>query len=172
MAKKIKKGFLRVLSGLLTVLGVSSVITACGEESVDMYGMPPAPEYGVPTNVYVLEGTVTGTDGTPIKGIGVGVVNPNYDPNYTSPDYYYCDTTATDKDGNYKLEWRWSGTTFYIYAVDIDGEKNGSYSDKLVQVEFTSDDFTGISTNSYYEDKNYKITNKNISLNSLKYRIH
>ncbi len=156
MAKKIKSAFWRVLNRLLTVLGITPIITACG----CVFGAKPL--YGMPENNFVLEGTVTGTDGTPIKGIGVGVVNPNYDPNYTSPDSYYCDTTTTDKDGNFKLEWRWSGTTFYIYAVDIDGEENGSYSDKQVQVEFTYDDYTGSSKTGY------KIKDKNISLNPSK----
>ncbi len=156
MAKKIKSAFWRVLSAFLSLFGITSVFTAC-------------PEYGMPTNIYVLEGTVTGTDGAPIKGIGVGVVNPYYNPDYTSPDSYYCVTAATDKNGKYKLKWSsYDKKEFSIYFVDIDGEENGSYSDKLVQVEFTYDDFTGISTDSYYEDKNYKITNKNISLDSLK----
>ncbi len=167
MAKKIKSAFWRVLNRLLTVLGISSAFAACvpAYGPVTEYGMPepmygPVPAYGMPANNFVLEGTVTGTDGTPIKGIGVGVVNPNYDPNYTSPDYYYCDTTATDKDGNYKLEWRRSGTTFYIYAVDIDGEENGSYSDKLTEVNFTTRDYTDTSKSGYKKIKDIKLNAK------------
>lgn len=166
MAKKIKKGFRKVLSGLLTVLGVTSIITACGggETTDPEYGMP-VPEYGVPENNYVFEGTVTGADGTPIKGIGVGVVDPNYGKKYSHYDPSFYGATTTDENGKYKLKWRCDfNQEFYIYIVDIDGEENGSYADKLIPVNFTDEDFIGNSKNGYYTDDNYKINNKNILL--------
>ena len=169
MAKKIKKGFRKALSGLLTVLGITSIITACSgtEDGPVMYG-PPAPEYGVPGNIYVVEGTVTGAENKPVEGIQVGVVNKDYSAEYSSPDSYYRVSETTDENGNYKLEW-WANRDdieFKIEAVDIDGEENGSYSDKTVEVKFTDENRTGTSMNGPYEDVNYKIENNDISLES------
>ena len=188
MAKKIKRGFVRIISGLIKVLGISSLMTAfgCSYEFGDMYGMPPAPEYGVPTNVYVLEGTVTGAGGVPVQGIRVGVKKSaddereysEYDfkaySSYEDEEGYehrdvseYFDYTETDADGKFRIEWDLfpdSNRKFLLYAEDIDGEENGSYSEKSMDIQFAESDRT--KDGSWVDT--YEIKNKNISLDSLK----
>lgn len=167
MAKKIKRGFGRMIVGLIKVLGLSSILAACGgtEDEPPMYGM--YPEYGMPANIFVLEGTVTGENAAPVKGIKVGILDPYDhvdDANFS--DYYFV-SANTDENGNYKLEWTtYNVKEFKLALEDVDGAENGSYLDKTVNVQFTDAHRTGVTQNGPYEDVNYKMQNNNVSLES------
>ncbi len=169
MAKKIKKGFGRMIAGLIKVLGLSSILVACGgsddKEEEQIY----YPEYGMPANIFVLEGTVTGENAAPVKGIKVGIKNPHYSEYDPDPSHYYTVTESTDENGKYKLEWKSYNEEEKLVELileDVDGAENGSYSAKTVKVQFTEAHRTGVTQNDYYEDVNYKMQNNNVSLES------
>ena len=180
MAKKIKRGFGRIISGLIKVLGISSLMTAfgCSYEFGAMYGSP--------SNVYTVSGTVKDNDGKAVKGIRVGIKQSFYDQTkysnydfkayrsweeydeesgYTYTKYEwsdYFDFTETDKNGNYKLKWELlpkDNVQFVLYAEDIDGEQNGSFKEKSSEIQFTGKDRTKDgSWVDYYEKKNISIS--------------
>ena len=187
MAKKIKSQFRHILNRILTLLGITSIITACGGNSV--FGGAVA-MYGVPQNNYVIEGMVTDSSGSPVKGIRVGAKkHPDDTREYNDYDYKpyssweetdengevwtrydwsdYFAFTETDENGIYKLEWslfpnRTSDPKFVLYAEDIDGEENGSYKEKSDDVAFTTD--TKIKDGSWTDY--FEIKNKNLTLDS------
>lgn len=184
MAKKIKSGFGRIISGLIKMLGISSLMTAFGC-SYEIGAM-----YGTPENNYVVTGTVKDNDGKAVKGIRVGIKKSPDDTSeyggyykaYRTWEEYdeetgytfikhewsdYFDFTETDKNGNYKLEWRIKpkeDAKFILSAEDMDGEQNGSFQNKTSEIQFTGKDRT--KDGSWVDT--YEIKNKNISLDSLK----
>ena len=185
MAKKIKSQFRHILNRILTLLGITSIITACGGNSV--FGGAVA-MYGVPQNNYVIEGMVTDSSGSPVKGIRVGAKKhpddtKNYDEYAYKPYSSYKETdengavwtrynwsdyfefTETDENGKYKLEWSLfpvKDPKFVLYAEDIDGAENGSYQEKSDDVAFTAD--TKIKDGSWTDY--FEIKNKNLTLDS------
>ena len=185
MAKKIKSQFRRILNRILTFLGITSIITACGANSDDGGGVV---MYGVPENNYVIEGLITDINGSPVKGIRVGAKkHPDDTKEYNEHDYKpyssyeetdeygvawtrynwsdYFEFTETDENGNFKLDWSLFPTRdpkFVLYAEDIDGKENGSYKEKSDNVAFTDD--TKIKDGSWTDY--YEIKNKNLKLDS------
>ncbi len=171
MAKKIKKGFGRIISGFIKVLGISSILVACGE------GGGGVAMYGCPENNYVVSGNVTDNNGKAVKGIRVGIEkSPDDETRYKEWDFaeLYVDTegyshwsdryfvfTETDDNGNYKLEWTlWpkDNAKFVLSAEDIDGEINGSFQNKESEIQFTENDRTKDgSWVDEYEKKNMNI---------------
>jgi len=186
MAEKIKSQFRRIFNRILTFFGISSIITACGANS----GGSNVVMYGVPENIYSIEGTVTDVSGSPVKGIRVGAKkHPDDTTKYNDHEYKayssweetdengdvwtrynwsdYFEFTETDENGKYKLEWslfptRASDPKFVLYAEDIDGEENGSYKEKSDDVVFTDD--TKIKDGSWADY--YEVKNKNLKLDS------
>lgn len=109
-----KNFFLNLCRTLLGVLGISAV-SACSDS------IQPGPimaEYGVPHADYIIKGTVTDTDGNPIKGIQV---SGKYE-HRSLPD-----TAYTASDGTYELK----GSAYLIGPEvdlrfeDIDLDENG-----------------------------------------------
>ena len=185
MTNNIKSILRRALSTFLSLFGITSVFTGC-----PMYGMPTV-EYGCPTNNYIVEGSVTDSNGTPVKGIRIGAkkspddetlysdyefkpysereeVDEDTGNTYTKYEWSdYFDFVETDENGKYKIKWSLfpdRNRKFVLYAEDIDGEQNGSYSEKSVDIQFAESDRT--EDGSWVD--NYEIRNKNISLDSLK----
>ena len=156
MAKKIKKGFAKVLSGLLKVLGISSLLTVCGcsEEGIVMYGMPPVT---AEDRLVTIEGTVTDAEGHAIKDLSVEVDPPAVaagiadvvegeliEENDTVPFL----RAITDADGHYKLVWYEHGEPmdpdvsyhFHLEVKDVDGEANGAFENNFDPIMYTDID--------------------------------
>ena len=157
MAKKIKSGFGRIISGLIKVLGISSLMTAfgCRIDMPAVYGMPPD-QHNDPQNLsldyqeFTLEGTITDKAGNPIKGINLtimdditkkteikeGTLRQCKDSNNRT---YYVLCDETDENGKYKLCWIRDfkyGCGFTIEISDEDGTKNGSYNNEFKTLYF------------------------------------
>lgn len=125
---RLKHWLLATLGGLL---GLS--MTGCGVEC----------EYGCPEGVYHVKGTVTDEKGTPLEGIGVfqGLGTVVYG-NDTILGDVYADTT--DSDGRYEVRlWCMPDQVAPVDFHDIDGDRNGLYSDTVVTVSAPASAFQG-----------------------------
>ena len=79
---------------------------------------------------------------------------------------YALDINKTDVDGKYSLFWNCydkNDMEFVITAKDVDGEENGSYTDKSFDVKFTSEQFKD---RTKFGNGNYKMNGKNIFLDA------
>lgn len=124
---------LRICRWLLPMFGVSAAIS-CDNiiQSPDMYGCPPAPEYGVPVMEYRMSGKVVDSDtGTPIKGIAVThrEFGSTFEP---------ADTVFTTENGDFLVEnMGFPSEKMILKFTDVDGEENGGeYQVKEVTVSF------------------------------------
>ena len=106
-----------VLTTLLAMLGFEG----CDGIGKDEYGCPYM-EYGCPNVHYQVKGTVTDTDGKPIKGIKVKI-EESYE------DLSFCqDSILTDNTGKYEtrvIEDFTINDRMRIVFEDIDGATNG-----------------------------------------------
>ena len=120
-----------------------------GTEAVDSKEEPRPREeqpvmYGVPTLNFRVSGKVVDANGNPVKGVQVVLMNSNIDTEHldqANPEYMDqyikdCgDTTAVD--GTFEC-----GTTDRpwdkqkLLVRDIDGDRNGSFADEMIEVEF------------------------------------
>lgn len=101
-----------VLTALLSMLGY-------GCSSSDL---PPA-EYGAPNADYVVKGTITDEDGTPVQGIKAVLKEmPDEYPEYS----YGIDSTLTDAAGKYQITHNYYRSEgMKLIVKDTDGEANG-----------------------------------------------
>lgn len=163
MGKIIKSSFKKLVAKLFQILGISSLMTAfgCGNAFVAAYGSKTVEQvdmYGTPSNFFILDGTVTDSNGEPIKGIKITAKGNHEDA--PSEDFTF---TYSDEEGNYSIKWRDSNRSemnFIVTAEDVDGAENGSFDDKAINVDFSE-------TKKNKEDTwttKYKITGKNITL--------
>lgn len=126
----------KIYSAILAMLGFSG----CGAfTEPDMYGPPPAPEYGSPYAEFVLKGKVSDTQGQPISDIRV-VLKPREKSNYMN------DTVRTGMDGKYlfkpnnALGWE----IIKVIAEDTDGEDNGGeFAPKTEELDMKGVEFKG-----------------------------
>ncbi len=114
----------RLIYAILSLLGLT---TACSKD--DKGGVECM--YGTPIATFSVKGNVTDTDGRPIKGIRVkigGDIN-----------------TLTDEQGNFGFDkihvMSFNSDSFngQLEFQDIDGEENGSFEDKEINVTFIRD---------------------------------
>jgi len=125
----ISKTYSRILASLLAWLGISC----------DEWGMK---EYGTPSAIYKAKGVVVSeTDNVPIEGIRAVLKVPHWN---SEGIFYGMDTVYTDSKGVFKLKSHEGyGSNFYVELADVDGEKNGSFTDKDVEVDFSHVKFKG-----------------------------
>ena len=121
----ISKKYDKLLAILLSWLGFSTILVSCVE-----YGAPPA--------TYKAKGVVVSqTNNAPIEGIRAVL---KAEPNATQG----IDTIYTNSKGVFKLksinDYYY---TFYVELTDVDGEKNGSFANKEVEVDFSHVKFKG-----------------------------
>jgi len=124
--KIISKVYIKILAAFMAFLGFSSTITSCGE-------------YGTPSATYKTKGVVVSeTDNTPIQGIRA--VLSEKSRSYQEEQFYEIGKSNTNSTGNFSVE----GDSFpryrkilYLELIDIDGEKNGLFANKLVEADFT-----------------------------------
>ncbi len=114
----------RLIYAILSLLGLTTACSKDDKGGVDCM-------YGTPIATFSVKGNVTDTDGQPIKGIRVKV------------DYYT--STLTDEQGKFgfdKVQMIGFGNDSFnkqLEFQDIDGEENGSFEDKEINVTFIRD---------------------------------
>ena len=115
--------FFRFCRWALPFFGVSAVVSCDNVfNTPDMYGTQVA-EYGVPIMEYVVKGKVTDAEtGAPVKGIEVVPEEANVLV-YTSENGEFTCEGATFPDGKVTITFK-----------DIDGEENGVYATKEIEV--------------------------------------
>ena len=111
----------RLIYAILSLLGLTTACSKDDKGGVDCM-------YGTPIATFSVKGNVTDTDGRPIKGIRVkigGDIN-----------------TLTDEQGNFGFDkihvMSFNSDSFngQLEFQDIDGEENGSFEDKKIEVIF------------------------------------
>ncbi len=113
---------------ILMSLAALGFATACSDVKDEE---EPTCEYGSPWVTFSVKGKVTNEAGEPVKGIDVGLED----------DYQSAGRFTTNENGEFVIE---QGSTFGIKPngteilvfTDIDGEENGSYETKEVEVSF------------------------------------
>lgn len=98
------------------MLGISGMIS-CDNVIIgpDMYGCPPAPEYGVPVVEFRITGKVVDADSNPIPDIEV-----------SNEDAY--EKVRTSEDGTFVFSGEAIGSgmdRIELVFTDLDGEENG-----------------------------------------------
>ncbi len=128
-----KKAMFRILKlASLAITGVLGIFCNC--DGV-MYG--PAPAYGMPMADYKISGTVkSSATQLPVKGLNVFAAD-------TLPSSYTRDTSITDSNGAYSLEFSSypdENNPIKVTITDVDGASNGSFSPKDTIVSIPSTD--------------------------------
>ena len=129
----------KVLSALISLLGIGTFFSINNCES--------SVEYGTPHASYKVNGKVLSQTEQPVPNVRVTM------------DY---DTAYTDIDGKYEVNTNASpGTdTFNIQFEDIDGEQNGLYFDVDTSVAFEDPEFEGGDGNWYKGETSKEINIK------------
>jgi putative lipoprotein (rSAM/lipoprotein system) len=122
----ISKTYSRILAFLLSCLGFPAILISCAK-------------YGDLMATYKAKGVVVSeTDGAPIEGIRAVLKQPIGDNRF-----YRVDSIYTDSKGVFNLQTYEGYHKIYVELADIDGEKNGSFNDKDVEVDFSHVKFKG-----------------------------
>lgn len=103
---------------------------------------PQVTVYGVPTVDFCVKGRVTDANGKPVKGLQVMMVDSRIDPEYLPDNEYWRGELArmsdtTDANGAFEVNGSdrpWE--KIRVLVRDIDGAKNGSFQQQLVDVDF------------------------------------
>ena len=124
----ISKTYSRILAALLAWFGFSAIFVTCKAA------------YGTPSATYKAKGVVVSEkDGAPIEGIRA-ILKTQEDATWG------METVYTDSKGVFKLKsQREMFDKLYVELTDVDGEKNGSFNDKDVEVDFSHVKFKGSS---------------------------
>ena len=127
---RVSKIYSRILAILLAWLGFSCDL------------ITPAKEYGTPSATFKAKGVVTSQTDNPVEGIrAVLKTSQGNEGEYS----YGIDTVYTDSKGVFNLK---SGKDefyqkLYVELSDVDGDENGSFSDKGMEIDYSNEKFTG-----------------------------
>ena len=157
MKKKLLTLSTKMLSACLVALGFA------GCDFHDDNGGGGTFEYGTPTALFKVKGTVasTGTTKPPIRNIRAVLVEVREGRERT----FGADTVYTRTDGTFDLKvstFPLDKVEFKLKLEDIDGAENGSYDPKTVAVVFEKAKFTG--GNGWYKGETEKDV-KTVELN-------
>ena len=148
----------KMLSACLVALG----FTGCDlHDGNDDNGGGGTFEYGTPTALFKVKGTVASTEKTPIRNIRAVLVEV-YEG---KEEAYSADTVYTRTDGTFDLKvstFPLEKVEFKLKLEDIDGEDNGSFEPKTVAVVFEKAKFTD--GNGWYKGETEKDV-KTVELN-------
>ena len=109
---------------LLSCLGFPAILVSC----VD---------YGARDTIYKAKGVVVSeTNDVPIEGIRAVLKTE-------MSSTWGMDTVYTNSKGVFNLSGYGYNSKLYVELADIDGEKNGSFNDKDVEVDFSHVKFKG-----------------------------
>jgi|GEM_PF-953258 len=139
MKQKLTPLYLKILSGLMALLGFA----ACSDKAAE-YGVIVA-EYGTLGAEYKVVGTVVSKGDTEkaIKDIEVIFVKAQ-STNDDDSVILFGDTTYTDKNGKFEIDTNAMQTrSIKIRFNDIDGDENGRFENKAETIEFKDSDFDG-----------------------------
>ena len=146
-----------ILAGIMGLLGFAG----CDRTAVPMYGDPypnEYPEYGVPYTMYTVKGAVVNeATGEPIAGIRVGYYPEDWDEDAFGPEPEYGRESdayvLSSTNGGFTLASDFfdygKNLVLPVYIEDIDGEENGSFQSKKVEVDFSNAVQSGITGNWY-----------------------
>lgn len=103
---------------------------------------PQVTVYGVPTVDFAVKGKVVDSKGRPVKGAQVFLVGSDIDPDNLPTNSYWQErikdmADTTDAQGAFEVSTTdrpWEKVR--VMVRDIDGKKNGSFEDQLLDVEF------------------------------------
>ena len=124
----ISKTYGRLLTVIMAWLGFS-----CEPD----HGGGMCPDYGVSSATYKAKGTVVSqTDDVPIEGIRAVL---KAEPDAT----WGMDTVYTNSKGVFNLKGFDFSNKLYVELTDIDGEKNGSFNNKDIEVDFSHIKYKG-----------------------------
>jgi len=167
---KINRAFIKgtnwALAGLLSLLGFS------GCDNFDQ-----KVEYGSPNADYTVKGTVVNkADGKPIEGIRIGYNSTQMITTmYGVPSVPYVPKApvSTNTKGEFKLKDNFFYDGFQseengiipIYVEDIDGEQNGLFESKVLEIDFKEAEHSGKSKTWY---KGEYIVNVKVELTEIK----
>ena len=114
MRERINWTWKRIVGTILGVFGIGTLTSCYGvyEDEFDIYGN--------------VKGKVDGTEKT-IEGIEVSL--------YKRSDSSKINDTKTDKDGYYNF-LALEDASYKLVFKDVDGEKNGSFKQKEVDIEY------------------------------------
>ncbi len=125
---KVKKRFLKIVSGILGLLFGALSFAAC-------YGMP-IPEYGSPSASYELNGTIKSS----LSDSGINKLKVSF---LDLGETYPITDVSTDENGSYKIFVNsFPRDKFKLSVKDIDGDENGSYAHKDLTVDFSDVSYT------------------------------
>ena len=115
---------------------ILAIILAWLGYSCDWWGME---KYGTPSATYKTKGVVVSqTDNAPIEGIRAVLKT-----RWSETNFYGIDTVYTDSKGVFNLKSRDGFNILYVELTDVDGEKNGSFTNRDVEVDFSHVNFKG-----------------------------
>ena len=153
---------------LMSVMGMMG-LTGCHTAKEASAQQPPAKEgdeeveqptprsdralmYGVPMMDFVVKGRVIDSQGEPVKGMQVILVNQTVDiaPDHMDEenpyvqDYIKQSSDTTDAQGAFVCHVKDVPVEVQRVIVrDIDGNKNGIYEDQMIDIQFTEADQSG-----------------------------
>lgn len=138
-------GSLQMTDDVDSTISAENDVPSVNPTKTEREGMAREPQvtvYGVPTVDYCVKGRVTDANGKPIKGLQVMLVDSRIDPeNLPSNNYWEVElarmSDTTDSQGNFEVKGSdrpWE--EMRVLVRDIDGAKNGSFQDQLVNVSF------------------------------------
>ena len=118
----ISRSYSKILAILLSWLGFSALPVSCTK-------------YGVPATTFKAKGIVVSQkDDLPIEGIRAVL---KCEPGTT----WGMDTVYTDTKGVFNLKGLDHSNKLYVELTDVDGEKNGLFDGKDVEVDFSHVNF-------------------------------
>lgn len=105
--------------------------------------------YGVPTMQYMIRGQVRDAEGRPVRDIRLNMLERNME---TTPDgkldgdpeavRNWLEKTSVSTDEQGRFELKGSGLPqeqVRLMVRDVDGQENGAYKDRVVEMEVTPD---------------------------------
>jgi len=131
----ISKLYIKILAVLLTCLGFSGTVNSCNGNR--LFG---GDEYGTPSATYKAKGTVVSeTDNTPINGIRAELTQ-KYVTDSEEKFFNIGSPAYSNKNGDFSTEGgtHSSHEILYVKLTDIDGKENGSFSDKVIEADFSN----------------------------------
>ena len=157
---KLKDWLLMTLMGALGMAGCHGTKEAAKDPvtpNPDSLQTQPDPReravlmYGVPTMDFVLKGRVIDTQGNPVSGMQVVLINGTVDitpenmqdDNPYVQDYINSAGDTTNAEGIFECQMRDVPNELqHVIVRDVDGSKNGEYESQMLEVNFAEGETT------------------------------
>jgi putative lipoprotein (rSAM/lipoprotein system) len=146
--KEFNRFFLRHFNAILVVLLGVFGFSSCNSNLEDEGGLL---MYGTPTANFKIKGTVVDeTNKQPIEGIQVKIISTFTDNN--DKEHIVFETeNITNTKGNFEfIIPKIDGLPLSAHISDIDGEKNGLFEDKIIEIDLKDAEKTKPGDNSWF----------------------